>query len=80
MGVLRISADVDAVMKQEAIRLAEEKVAQEQLALERAALAWESLKVDFPEIHIGCTSTIDDLFFMGIISTDKILLCKFFTN
>lgn len=65
MGVLYISANVDVALKQEAIRLAEEKAAQEQLALERAALAWESLITDFPEIHIGCTSTVDDLLEMG---------------
>ena len=65
MGVLSISANVDAAMKQEAIRIAEERAAQEQLARERAALAWESLVADFPEIHIGCTSTVDDLFEMS---------------
>ena len=65
MGVMLTFISVDTAMKQEAIRIEEEKAAQEQLARERAALAWESLTVDFPEIHIGCLSTISDLIEMG---------------
>jgi len=65
MGVLCISAGMDAVAKQEAIKIAEEKALQEQMARARAAHAWESLVVDFPEIHIGCTSTVNDMFEMG---------------
>lgn len=61
LGILSVTANVAAARKQEAIKLAEEQEVLEQLALARAALALDSLQNDFPEIHIGCTSTIEDL-------------------
>lgn len=65
LGILFVSGNVQVAIKREEIRIAAEQAALEALERERAALAWKSLDEEFPEIHIGCTSTVDDLIAMG---------------
>ena len=61
MAALVVYCDVQMIRAQEAIRIEEERAVLERLALAKAAIALDSLEKEFPEIHIGCTSSVEDL-------------------
>lgn len=52
---------IQEVKAQQADQYAKEQEAKQEYALAQAALALDSLQRDFPEIHIGCTSSVEDL-------------------
>lgn len=65
VGALGVFGIVQAVRSHQEKQLAAEKVIEDQLAQERATAAWQELEEKYPQIHMGCASTIDDMLVMA---------------